>query len=414
MKTPLSILEKNKKESIKHAIATTVSQNLVNAYIPLFAISVIGVTNQQMGLINSLPSLISLFSMVIGSYYLSRTRSKKWFTMTSFFLARIGIGTLVFVPFIPAYQGWILVGIVALANFPGALGNLAWQSMIADLIPEQERNAFFSVRSRMLTIAAMFTSLTSGYTLQLFDKSDPKPYIWMFSLGILFGLLEVCYLWKHTENKTEQKTEKKKFSLKENLLFFLKEKPYLTFLVCAIVFNFGWQMAWASMNIYQIKYAHATALWISLFSVFNQLAQIVSYKYWGRMADKIGNSMSLFWVCVGMATAPVLMIVSTNLYWLTAMNLFTGLFVSGTTMLLFNQLLKVSPDENRTSYIAHYNTVIALVGFVAPQTGVYILDNFGMMETMVSSTLVRVLGGVLFLLAAIYYKKQRGKSVEAR
>ncbi|WP_261178258.1 MFS transporter [Anaerobacillus sp. CMMVII] len=176
--------------------------------------------------------------------------------------------------------------------------------------------------------------------------------------------------------------------------------------MCALLFNFGWQMAWPLFNIYQINDAHATAFWISLFTVANQVSQIASYKWWGRYADKKGNSVMLFVAALGMSTLPLLTILSTNLVYLTLVNLWSGIFVAGISMLLFNQLLKVSPENERTSYLASYNVVIAGIGFIAPQLGVLFLELYGMNIAMSISSAFRFIGGLAFLVVVLYVERK--------
>ena len=52
-----------------------------------------------------------------------------------------------------------------------------------------------------------------------------------------------------------------------------KDSGYKWFLITALCFNFTWQMAWGLFNIYNVRYVHATILWISIFSVANQLVR---------------------------------------------------------------------------------------------------------------------------------------------
>jgi MFS family permease len=156
-------------------------------------------------------------------------------------------------------------------------------------------------------------------------------------------------------------------------------------------------MAWPLFSIYQIKFAHANGLWISLFAVANQLAQIVSFKWWGRMSDRYGILKMLFLSSVGMFLAPFLTILSTNLIYLTVINLVTGLTLSGTVLLLFNQLLAATPKAFRSAGIANYNILLSIVGFVAPEFGVLLLNHFGMTMAMMSSVVFRTLGAFLFL-----------------
>ena len=58
---------------------------------------------------------------------------------------------------------------------------------------------------------------------------------------------------KHDEPIREVSVEKK--CAMDWLIF--KNNQYVLFLIVALVFNFGWQMAWGLFNIYNIRYAQA-------------------------------------------------------------------------------------------------------------------------------------------------------------
>lgn len=401
-------IQKNERFSIWNGAFSIVSMSFVVGFIPLFAILVLGANNQQIGLISSLPSLMSIIAMIPGAVWINRLETKKKFTAVSIFAARFFFLLILLVPFIPfVNQAWIFVVLIALMNFPNALATLSWQSFIGDIIPDEKRASFFSQRNRILTLVGMITTFSAGMILNLFERSAAGPYQVFFVVAFAFGVLEVYYLMKHTEYRKERpKREKvRRFDLS---IFpkMVKHKPYLYFLLCALLFNFGWQMAWPLFSIYQINYAHATAIWISMFTVANQISQILSYKWWGRSADKWGNTTMLVICAVGIATAPILTVMSTNLIYLTFVNLWTGIFVAGTTMLLFNQLLKVSPDNNRTSFIANYNVLVATVGVIAPQLGVLFLESFGITVAMSISSVFRFLGGISFLLVVFYVERK--------
>lgn len=410
-------IQKNERYSILNGAFSLIAMSLVTGFIPLFAIQVLGANNQQVGLISSLPSLMSILAMIPGAIWINRLETKKKFTSITLFMARFFLLLIVLIPFIPTVnQAWVLVIVIAMMNFPTALATLSWQSFIGDIIPDERRGQFFSQRNRILTIVGMITTFTAGMILNRFDVSAAGPYQVFFCIGFLFGIVEVYYLTKHIEQrrmlpKKEKSKNKKKIDI-SFLINIIKHKPYFYFLLCALIFNFGWQMAWPLFNIYQINYAHATAFWISLFTVMNQVSQILSYKWWGKFADRFGNTTMLFIAALGMTTAPILTILSTNLIYLTITNLWTGLFVAGTTMLLFNQLLKVSPDNDRTSYLASYNVIIAGVGVVAPQIGVLLLELFGMNIAMSISSVFRLLGSISFLIVVFYVERKIRQSIK--
>ncbi|AGK53358.1 MFS transporter [Bacillus sp. 1NLA3E] len=399
-----TINQLNEKYSIRNGIAQTIVLNGSNNYFILFAISVLGASNYQVGLINSLPQFIGMFGMLVGSVIMNKLPEKRKFTAYSFLFTRLFLLGMFFVVFIPReYSGWVFVLLVGFMNLPGSFANLSWQAFIGDLVPEKRRSGFFSQRNMMLTLVGMVVTFIIGIGLQFFSKTNPIPYQFLFLLTFIAGIFEVYYLLKHVESKKSNLAMKK--SVKVGMVAF-KDKRFVYFLICGLCFNFTWQMAWALFSIFQIKYAHATGFWISVITVANQIGQIVSYKWWGRMADKYGNAKMMIPVSLGMAAAPVLTILSKNMVYLTIINGLSGLFVSGTVLLLFNLLLEVTNKDNRDSFISQYNILLAIVGFIAPQFGVLLLEQASMSFAMITSTLLRISSGGLFIFLSIYLTKK--------
>ncbi len=404
-----SINALNEKTSIRNGIAQAIALNGSTSYFSLFAISVLNVTNYQVGLINSLPQFIGLFGMVIGSIFLNRINGKKTFTALSFLITRLFLLAMIFVVYMPTkYAGWVFVLLIGLMNLPGAFATLGWQSLIGDLIPELRRNTFFSLRNKVLTFVGMTFTVLLGIFLSFFSETNPISYQLIFLIAFLAGLVEVYYLFQHIEKKKVTPSIKKSYGLSFSAF---SHKPFVIFLICGLMFNFTWQMAWSLFSIFQIKYAGADGFWISAISVTSLLGQIISYKWWGRMADKYGNHLMMIPVSIGMAAAPVLNILSTNLIYLTVINAIAGLFVAGTVLLLFNLLLEVTTDKNRDSCISNYNILLAIIGFIAPQVGVFLLEHYSMNFAMITSTISRLISGASFIILYLYlHKKNQGDS----
>lgn len=404
MQSPSEITKWNEKNSIINGVASTIVMSMSNNYFALFAIGVLGATNYQVGLISSLPQIIGMFAMILGTAIMSRLPQKKKFTGRSILYTRLFLIGMFFVIYLPIeYRAWTFVILVGLMNLPGSFAMLSWQSFIGDLVSDSRRSGFFSERNRILTIAGMITTLLIGISLQWFDKVNPLPYQILFLLAFIFGVVEVFYLNRHIEPEEDLMVEKKKFNFGWEAY---KYKPFIYFLICGLFFNFAWQLAWPLFNIYNIKVAHMTGFWISIITVANQIGQIISFKWWGRMADKHSNSKMLAITALGMATAPFLTILSTNMLYLTFVNFTSGLFVSGTVLLLFNQLLEVTKEENRSSFIAQYNILLAIIGFIAPQVGVYLLHLSSVETAMNIASVLRAVSGGVFLVFFLYMKKQ--------
>ena len=67
----------NEKMSIYHGMASAVATNISNSYIPIFAMTILGATNYQVGLISSLPPLVTLLVTLPAAILLNRSIEQK-------------------------------------------------------------------------------------------------------------------------------------------------------------------------------------------------------------------------------------------------------------------------------------------------------------------------------------------------
>lgn len=402
----------NERVSILNGSFANIGISIVSNFAPLFIIEALHANSQEVALLNALPSLFTIMATWLGALWLSRTVSKKWFCIRATSVARMFYGLIAVAPFFihgPVLP-LVIVILIAIMNIPQSFSGLSWTSLIGDLIPDRRRAVFFGLRNQVLTVIGMVATIVPGLILQHFAPTYLPPYQWFFMLSFLFSGLEIYYLVLHREHPATHADQSSVLVVRpKRRIAYLRHQPYRQFLIGSIIFNLGWQMAWPLFNIYQIQMADATAVWISAFTVAAQLTQIATFHLWGKWSEKRGNTFTLAIASLGMAITPIVTILSKNLVYLTGVNLFSGIFVAGVQLLLFNHLLEVAPKAERTSYIAHYNMTIAFVGFIAPEIGVWLLHLVHMDQTMVISTVVRLVSVVLFLIAAKQVvKRQNG------
>lgn len=400
----------NEKISIYHGMVSTIALNLASNFFPIFAISILGASNYQVGLISSLPPLVALIMTIPAAILLNRLEQQKKTVAMTVFGARAMFLPLIAVVFIPpAYQAWAFLILIAAMNIPATISNIGWQTLISGMIKEERRGAFFSDRNRLLTIVGMITTLIIGIVMKQ-ETDNASAYQWLFFMAFVFGLLEAFYLMKHKETIQPKTNKKQKNSYMDWSIF--KDQGYKWFLIAALCFNFTWQMNWGLFNIYNVKYAHATILWISIFSVANQLVQILTFPLWKKWAEQKSNTLMLVWVAAGMAAAPFLTVMSTNLVYLTIVSMFSGAFVSGTVLLLFNLLLEQSPPEKKTYCITTYNVLLSFVAFIAPQIGIWLLELTGMQTAMEINSFLRVMSAGVFFLMYVRFMKNKKLTLE--
>jgi MFS family permease len=384
----------NEKISIYHGMVSIIAINLAGNFYPIFAISILGATNYQVGLISSLPPLIALLMTIPAAILLNRLKTQKKTVAMSVLWARLLFLLLIGVVYIStSYQAWVFLFIIAFMNVPSTIANIGWQTLISSMIKDERRGSFFSDRNRLLTIAGMISTLIIGIIMKN-QTNNASAYQWLFFTALLFGILEVFFLMKHKETVQDVLTTKK--SSMDWSIF--KDHGYKWFLIAALCFNFTWQMSWGIFNIYHVRIAEATILWISIFSVACQLVQIFTFPLWKKWAEAKSNTLMLVWAALGMALVPFLTVLSTNLFYLTCVQALSGFFISGVVLLLFNLLLEQSPEETRTYCITTYNVLLSFVAFIAPQIGIFLLETLGIQTAMEMNSIMRIGSAFVFLL----------------
>jgi MFS family permease len=384
----------NEKISIYHGMVSIIAINLAGNFYPIFAISILGATNYQVGLISSLPPLIALLMTIPAAILLNRLQTQKKTVAMSVLGARLLFLLLIGVVYIStSYQAWVFLIIIAFMNVPATIANIGWQTLISGMIKDDRRGSFFSDRNRLLTIAGMISTLIIGIIMKN-QSNNATAYQWLFFTALLFGILEVFFLMKHKET-VQAVTSTKKSSMDWSIF---KDHGYKWFLIAALCFNFTWQMSWGIFNIYHVRIAEATILWISIFSVACQLVQIFTFPLWKKWAELKSTTLMLVWAALGMALVPFLTVMSTNLFYLTCVQALSGFFISGVVLLLFNLLLEQSPEETKTYCITTYNVLLSFVAFIAPQIGIMLLEGLGIQKSMELNSFMRIGSAFVFLL----------------
>jgi MFS family permease len=389
-------LARLERDSILNGSYAALTLNILSTFAPLLLLDALHGNRQQVALLNSLPALVSIGSFLLAAVWLTRTASQRRFVLGSAAAARLLVVLLALVPMAPpGLAAWAMVAVYAAINIPTSLANVGWQTLMASLIPPDRRAGFFAERNRITSIAGMGITVIAGLALQLFPPSDRLPYEVAFMSCAVFAAFELYYLARHPDVPPPPPTNLWK-GWRDNW----SHRPFRRYLVVAAVFTFAWQSAWPLYTIFQIRDAHATAFWLALFSVASALTSILTYHWWGRESTRRGIAPMLLVAAVGLGLSPALTVLLTNLDWLVFTNLFTGIFLSGVTLLMFNQLLEVAPEAQRLSMIPLYNLGIGIVGAIAPELGIFALHLWHMRTAMVVLSGLRVATGLGFLLVA--------------
>jgi len=95
-------------------------------------------------------------------------------------------------------------------------------------------------------------------------------------------------------------------------------------------------------------------------------------KIWGPISDRLGNKPVIIVSGLILAAIPLLWIVALpKNYYMPIMtaHLLTGAFMAGASLSQFNILIKLSPQEGRSVYLALFAAITGMIGGIAPIIG---------------------------------------------
>ncbi|OGS70467.1 MAG: hypothetical protein A2Y96_00700 [Firmicutes bacterium RBG_13_65_8] len=425
-------MQANIRTNALHGVMSVMALNMVQPFIGIFAVK-LNATNYQIALLSSAPAVVSLAAMIPGARLIDRFPRKQRITMAFLLAHRAFFLALACVPFFtPDRRAAMLVAFVALMNLPGAIGNVAWQSFISGIIPQQLRPAAFAMRNRWMTLAGTVVVLAAGRMLDLI--AYPRGYQVAFLLAFALAVAEIWVFSRIDEAWVEhmqmQRASRSQgapaaaaattspatsespaslaspgddrsgplATLRHTWSQVCRQKAFLRYTAASIYFYLAWQTAWPLFTLYQVRVLGANNLWVSLLNLANTGGSLVGYSFWARYANRHGNLRTLFAASAGIFIVPTVYAFSHSLYTVAMFNLLTGAVFSGVTLSLFNALLDVTPERHRTSYIAYYNTSVNVSAILAPVFGVLLLNAFGFMWAFLAAAFLRITGSLAFLL----------------
>lgn len=395
---------------ILEGIVFTMIFNLYSPFIQMFA-KRMGGTDLHTALINAAPPLVAVFVLVPCGILIERINKKKQTVMVLLSIVSLFYATIAFVPVIP-HEGKVLVFVIliGLMNWPGALYLTTWQSYFADNFRGSYANRVYTVRSRFSTLFGLLTVLITGILLTSIPKSDAERlFVYQIFYGVCFALtLLQIYLFSRVKNRKwhssgmidSKKPVEKTYRMfdRETFSNMFKNKRFIIFCICGLVFHFSWQMAWPLFFIYNTDYALLNELQFGFLSVATGAATFLSLSVWNRLVEKKGSKLALVFGAVGLAMSPMPYTMMLSFPILIMANVATGVALGGFNLSLFLSLLDTLPKEKKTVYISVFNTIISITGFLAPLTGLWIFNRTNIFLAMAIAGALRLVGSLLYFI----------------
>lgn len=330
----------------------------------------LGATGLHVGILESLPTAM-LFMQFVAAVFANtlRYRRRLWIGVSiaqRLMLLPPALGIVLVPGLADRTWLWLLIGAAALNHGLLHFGTPLWMSWMGDYLPRQGLSQYWGLRHFWMQWAAAL-SLLAGAGLML---GSGWPIRWAFAVLIAVaaaaGLADVlAYLYVEEPPVTPLPQA----SLREVLLDPFRDPPFRTFIAYSCFWNFACMVGAPFITMYLLQYVGMSVGVVLLVWALSWVGGAVFSGAMGRLAEQFGHRPLLV-LCT--LFKPLLMFVllvlprqPTLAFWLvTPAFMLDALLNAGITIASNGFLLKNSPRQNRSMFIAAGTAVAGIVGGV--------------------------------------------------
>lgn len=395
-----------------NGVVAALAANMVNPFLGLFALR-LGASNAQIGLLSALPAAFSLMCAIPGGRLLDRAAHKQRLTFVLVVAAR---GFFVVYALAPLFRGplgpWFLVAAFGVTNLPGSLANVAFQSLLAEVLPARGRATALAQRARLVSLAGILPLLVTG---RLLDRlAFPIGYQLVFCGAFLVGLVEAWLILGLVELDGQGAPGAQAAGAVRRgatVAEVLGHREFAGYTFAAFILHLGWSMGGPLFTRYRVSVMGANASWLSLYAVVESLAAMSAAVLWARLGERRGYRRVLWWSAAAVAgnVWTLALIRALPLGVITSM--WSGIFNTGTNLMMFNTLLEIAPPDRRATYVAYYTSAANLAALFGPMIAVMIMERLGIREALFVAGCIRVAGGLLFRHGLLALPARQARSV---
>lgn len=374
------------------------SQEAINAtYLTLFVLA-LGATKAQIGLMTSLASLGAMVLLLPGAILAERSGSRKWVVVASGGgVSRLAILGLAVLPFIATGPTAVAVAITLKVLMDGFsnLGNPAWTSLTADLVPIAWRGRFFGNRNMVMGIANILVTLLAGQIITA-SASPLTGYQTVYGLAVLFGAgASFCFANIQEPTPTHAPSASEAYNLSALWQTLRGDRTFLSFCIAQMVWNFSLAVAGPFFTVYQVEVLNSTPFIIGIQAIVSSISGLPVLPLFGRLNDRWGSrklailtgfiipSLPLLWILVRSPWAPM------------PINILGGVMWAGYGLANFNMLLSITDPSKRARYSALFQMSVMISAAVGSAVGGVIVQYVGYTTIFLVSGFGRILGNVL-------------------
>jgi MFS family permease len=347
-------VNKSLRLSVFDGAAFNAMMGLTQEFMSPFALA-LKASTAQIGLLSSLPNLALALSQLGSPWISERLHSRK-----SLLVPFVSLQAILWLPIfimpqlLDAAAVWWLIGLFTAGSVFGAMGNPAWGSMMADLVPAGMRGRYFGFRNKIGGATLLSCFFIGGLILQLSSKQVMLGFGLLFGSAVIFRLASAYFLSKMYEPPMRRCPDPWHPVQELRSLPGTKAGRLSLFVGAMMLATYVASPFFAVYLLKELGFGYGTFVIVTASA---SIANFLFMGFWGRRADKIGHLKVVRLSALMIPLVPAIWLASHNVAYLIVIQGFSGFAWSGFNLASTNLLYELAAPERRTRAIAVYNAL---------------------------------------------------------
>lgn len=366
LETTQSSLYSSVRDGISYAVMLGAGENLLGPFGVFLRATTI-----EVGLLATLPQFFGAVMQWVGALALDHLRTRRFFVVVSALVQASVWLPILLLPF--WFQQGEIVGVVLIilvTIYHGIAGVIApiWTSLIGDLVPPENRGAFFGQRNRLTGMATFISLVLAGIILHLFERTGHTSigFLIIFGVALLARFDSARWLTRHEDPPFEVSPDQA-FSFRQFLQRSSKSN-YAQFVFFFGAINLAVAFSSPYCAIYMLEDLKFSYLEFTIVTSMATVTQFLTFRYWGALGDRFGNKKILNLCGWGIGIVPFLWLVSANIWYLLIIQVLAGFVWAGFSLASSNFVFDAVSSPKRARCIAYRGVIhgtCVLVGSLA-------------------------------------------------
>ena len=288
--------------------------------------------------------------------------------------------------------------VLVLQAIPLTLASTSFLAMLADAVPPDRITQVVSWRTASLGLTTTVGTLAAGQILSRIPF--PLNYQILFSLGFVSAMISQ---WHLTKLQVPDPEPLRSGANRTRDLFkaALRFPGFAPFVAIVGILQLAIGMATPLLPLFWIRGLGATDAQISIVVTVYSAASVLGALLLRQIGRRFDSRWILALAAAGYASYPLLTALSQLIWIVLPWAALGGAFNAIVTVIIFDNLVSVTPEQNRGGFIAIYNLAVNVALFAGPLVaGILAVGSDGRTGLMVT-TLTALIAATLFGLRLI-------------